>query len=127
MESPGPVIFKQIRVGRWGERFTCYKFRSMCVDAEDRKQSLLDRNDASGPIFKMQQDPRITRVGRVIRKLSIDELPQLINVLRGEMSLVGPRPSLPLEVDVYDLRALRRLEAIPGMTGPPSNFGAKRS
>ena len=123
LESPGPAIFKQTRVGKWGKRFTCYKFRSMCDDAEAQKNSLLDQNDVHGPLFKMQKDPRVTRFGRIIRKLSIDELPQLVNVLKGEMSIVGPRPSLPLEVEYYDLRGLRRLEAIPGLTGLPQISG----
>ncbi len=117
LESPGPIVFKQMRVGKWGEPFTCYKFRSMYVDAEARKQALMDKNEADGPVFKIQHDPRITRVGRIIRKLSIDELPQLINVMKGEMSIVGPRPPLPSEVSVYKFDQMRRLEAIPGLTG----------
>lgn len=117
LETPGPVIFRQTRVGKWGKTFTCYKFRSMCIDAEARKQALLQQNEVDGPIFKMQIDPRVTRVGRVIRKLSIDELPQLFNVFKGDMSLVGPRPPVPQEVNQYKFDHLRRLDAIPGLTG----------
>jgi len=117
IDSPGPVFFKQERVGKWGATFGCYKFRSMYTDAEKRKADLMARNEADGPIFKIRDDPRITRVGRVIRKLSIDELPQFINVLKGEMSLVGPRPALPREVAQYEFDQLRRLDAVPGITG----------
>lgn len=117
LESPGPVIFRQTRVGKWGKPFTCYKFRSMCIDAEARKEELLRQNEVDGPIFKMQVDPRVTRVGRIIRKLSIDELPQLFNVMKGDMSLVGPRPPVPQEVNQYKFDHLRRLDAVPGLTG----------
>lgn len=117
LDSPGPILFKQIRVGKWGETFGCYKFRSMYIDAEARLKELAAQNEADGPIFKMKSDPRITRVGRIIRKLSIDELPQLFNVLKGEMSLVGPRPALPHEVAQYTYDQFRRLNAIPGITG----------
>jgi exopolysaccharide biosynthesis polyprenyl glycosylphosphotransferase len=117
LESPGPVLFKQTRVGKNGEHFSCYKFRSMYLDAEERLKELRSQNEADGPVFKMKHDPRITKVGRVIRKLSIDELPQLFNVLRGDMSLVGPRPALPREVAQYNYEQLRRLHAIPGITG----------
>lgn len=117
LDSPGPVIFRQTRVGKWGVPFTCFKFRSMYVDAETRKEQLMALNEASGPVFKMKRDPRVTRVGRVIRKLSIDELPQFFNVLRGEMSMVGPRPPVPKEVAQYSFDELRRLEAVPGITG----------
>jgi len=117
LESPGPVLFKQIRVGKNGEPFSCLKFRSMYVDAEARLRELASQNEADGPVFKMKRDPRVTKVGRIIRKLSIDELPQLINVLRGDMSLVGPRPALPSEVAQYTYEQLRRLHAIPGITG----------
>ncbi len=115
--SPGPILFKQTRVGKWGEEFQCYKFRSMYIDAEKRKAELMALNEADGPVFKMKNDPRITSVGRYIRKLSIDELPQLFNVLKGEMSLVGPRPAVPKEVAQYEYDQLRRLDAIPGITG----------
>ena len=117
LDSPGPIFFQQTRVGKWGTTFGCYKFRSMYIDAEKRKAELSARNEADGPIFKIRNDPRITRVGRIIRKLSIDELPQLINVLKGEMSLVGPRPALPREVAQYEFDQLRRLDAVPGITG----------
>jgi exopolysaccharide biosynthesis polyprenyl glycosylphosphotransferase len=117
LSSPGPIFFYQTRVGYRGKTFACYKFRSMYIDAERRKQELMAVNEADGPVFKMKRDPRITPVGRIIRKLSIDELPQLINVLRGEMSLVGPRPAVPQEVARYEFDQLRRLDAIPGITG----------
>jgi len=117
LDSPGPVFFKQTRVGKWGVTFQCFKFRSMYVDAEARKAELLALNEADGPVFKMKDDPRITRVGRVIRKLSIDELPQLLNVIKGEMSLVGPRPPVPKEVAEYTYDQRGRLDAVPGVTG----------
>ena len=117
IESPGPVFFRQTRVGKWGRLFSIYKFRSMYLDAERRKQELMKLNEADGPVFKMRKDPRITRVGAVIRKLSIDELPQLLNVLRGEMSLVGPRPPLPKEVVQYEYYQRKRLDAVMGITG----------
>lgn len=117
MNDPGPVLFKQLRVGYRGKKFSLLKFRSMYVDAEARKDGLLDQNESNtGVLFKMKLDPRITRVGKYIRRFSIDELPQLINVMRGEMSLVGPRPPLPTEVDEYALADRRRLEAKPGIT-----------
>lgn len=117
MESPGSVLFRQTRVGRWGQLFSMYKFRSMYVDAEARKQALLAANEMrGGVIFKMKEDPRITRVGRLIRRASLDELPQLWNVFIGDMSLVGPRPPVPAEVDQYSLADRRRLEVIPGIT-----------
>jgi exopolysaccharide biosynthesis polyprenyl glycosylphosphotransferase len=117
LESPGPVLFKQTRVGKWGRLFTCYKFRSMYIDAEAHLADLQAQNEADGPVFKIKNDPRVTRVGRIIRRLSIDELPQLFNVLRGDMSLVGPRPALPDEVVQYSCDQARRLQAIPGLTG----------
>lgn len=117
LDSPGPVIFRQERVGAFGRPFTCYKFRSMTVDAEARKVDLLALNEADAVVFKMANDPRVTRVGRVIRKYSIDELPQFWNVLRGDMSLVGPRPPVPYEVSQYDFYQLGRLGAVPGITG----------
>jgi exopolysaccharide biosynthesis WecB/TagA/CpsF family protein len=117
LESPGPVIFRQQRIGRDGRPFTMLKFRSMFVDAEARKAALLEKNEmAGGVIFKMKHDPRVTRVGRFIRRTSIDELPQLFNVLRGDMSLVGPRPPLPSEVAQYTLQDRGRLGAAPGIT-----------
>ncbi|MBX2847055.1 MAG: sugar transferase [Acidiferrobacterales bacterium] len=117
LESKGSAFFKQQRVGRYGEPFTMYKFRSMHVDAETRRKELEENNEsAAGVIFKMKRDPRITKVGAIIRKTSIDELPQLINVLRGEMSLVGPRPPLPSEVAQYSRADRARLNATPGIT-----------
>jgi exopolysaccharide biosynthesis polyprenyl glycosylphosphotransferase len=117
IESPGPVLFKQTRVGRWGTLFTMWKFRSMYMDAEERKKQLMQENEMSGGVlFKMKRDPRITKIGRFIRKASIDELPQLWNVFKGDMSLVGPRPPVPAEVDQYSLADRRRLEVIPGIT-----------
>ena len=113
----GPVFFKQKRVGLRGAEFGMLKFRSMCVDAEAKLKELLDQNEKSdGITFKMKNDPRITPIGRFIRKTSIDELPQMINVLRGEMSLVGPRPPLPREVALYSPEDRRRLLAVPGIT-----------
>ena len=112
----GPVFFGQDRVGRDGKRFRMWKFRSMCADAEAKLAELQAKNEKDGPVFKMADDPRITRVGRVIRKTSIDELPQFFNVLRGHMSVVGPRPALPKEVDTYTPRQRQRLLVKPGMT-----------
>jgi exopolysaccharide biosynthesis polyprenyl glycosylphosphotransferase len=117
LDSPGPVLFKQTRVGRGGRLFTLYKFRSMRVGAEHEIAHLTPYNEADGPLFKMRNDPRVTRVGRVLRKLSLDEIPQLYNVLRGEMSLVGPRPALPSEVAQYEEWHRKRLEVAPGLTG----------
>ncbi|MES2439809.1 MAG: sugar transferase [Verrucomicrobiota bacterium] len=114
--SPGPVFFAQDRVGMNQRRFRLYKFRSMVVDADERKKSLAHLNELDGPAFKMVNDPRITKVGRFIRKTSIDELPQLFNVLKGEMSLVGPRPPLPDEVSKYEWLFRRRLSVKPGIT-----------
>jgi exopolysaccharide biosynthesis polyprenyl glycosylphosphotransferase len=117
LDSPGPVLFKQFRIGKWGKPFQIYKFRSMYIDAEARKTALSASNEMHGGVtFKMKQDPRITRVGRYIRRASIDELPQLWNVLRGDMSLVGPRPPVPVEVSQYTLSDRRRLEVKPGIT-----------
>jgi exopolysaccharide biosynthesis polyprenyl glycosylphosphotransferase len=115
--SPGPVLFRQVRIGKAGRRFVMYKFRTMVVDAESRKHELVDLNHGDGVLFKMRSDPRVTPVGRWMRRLSIDELPQLINVVRGEMSLVGPRPPLPEEVAVYPSDMRRRLAVSPGLTG----------
>ena len=117
LESPGPVFFMQTRVGQNGRPFRILKFRSMYRDAEARRAQLLAQSDRDGVCFKAKQDPRITRIGRWLRRFSIDELPQLFNVLKGEMSLVGPRPALPEEVAAYPVRALGRLEAKPGLTG----------
>ncbi|MGO5013617.1 sugar transferase [Niallia sp. Sow4_A1] len=112
----GSVFFKQTRIGKNGKTFNIYKFRSMVSNAEELKATLMDRNEASGPVFKMKEDPRITRIGKFIRKTSIDELPQFINVLKGEMSLVGPRPSLPQEVAAYTPYEKQRLKVVPGIT-----------
>lgn len=117
LDSPGPALFTQTRIGKDGRQFLIYKFRSMYMDAEARLAELKARNEASGPLFKMKADPRITGVGRWLRRLSIDELPQIINVLRGEMSLVGPRPGLPHEVAQYQPWQRERLSVTPGMTG----------
>ncbi|MBI5027854.1 MAG: sugar transferase, partial [Actinobacteria bacterium] len=117
LEDGGPIMFRQPRVGLRGEVFECLKFRSMCVDAEERLAALVAQNEGAGPLFKMTQDPRITRVGRFIRRFSLDELPQLWNAFRGDMSLVGPRPALPKEVAEYDSDARRRLDVRPGLTG----------
>jgi exopolysaccharide biosynthesis polyprenyl glycosylphosphotransferase len=113
----GPVIFKQTRVGLDGTTFTMYKFRSMHIDAESKLAELRAQNPNIGMLFKLESDPRITRIGKFLRKYSLDELPQLFNVLRGQMSLVGPRPPLQSEVDVYEDHARRRLLVTPGLTG----------
>ncbi|PAC34392.1 sugar transferase [Caldifermentibacillus hisashii] len=118
LEDPkGPVIFKQIRIGKDGKEFYMYKFRSMVTDAEELLDSLLHFNEISGAMFKMKEDPRVTKIGKFIRKTSIDELPQLWNVLKGEMSLVGPRPPLPREVEQYSEYDKQRLLVTPGCTG----------
>ncbi|MGE5595166.1 MAG: sugar transferase [Hyphomicrobiales bacterium] len=117
LDSRGGPLFRQQRVGKGGKLFTCYKFRSMYRNAESMQVELLHQNEANGLIFKMKNDPRRTRVGKLLRKTSLDELPQLWNVLRGDMSLVGPRPPLPSEVARYDDPHLRRLVVTPGITG----------
>ena len=117
IENPGPIFYGQIRVGKDGRHFDFYKFRSMVVGADKMKDDLLQQNESGdGVIFKMKKDPRITKTGRIIRRFSIDELPQLINVLKGDMSLVGPRPPLPREVAEYTLEDRKRLHIIPGIT-----------
>lgn len=116
LESKGPAIFSQSRIGLNGKEFKMYKFRSMVQNAEKLKEKLAKENEMSGPMFKMKNDPRVTKVGKFIRKTSIDELPQLLNVLKGEMSLVGPRPSLPKEVEKFENWMLRRLDVKPGLT-----------
>jgi exopolysaccharide biosynthesis polyprenyl glycosylphosphotransferase len=115
--SPGPVIFKQERVGRDGETFRVFKFRTMVQDAESRRAELESRNEADGPMFKIAEDPRVTKAGRLLRRLSIDEIPQFVNVLRGEMSVVGPRPALPAEVEQWTEDVHDRLRVLPGITG----------
>ena len=116
LESKGPVIFSQERVGRYGNKFKMYKFRSMVVNAEELKKKLQAQNEMSGPMFKMKDDPRVTKVGKFIRKTSLDEIPQLVNVLKGDMSLVGPRPSLPQEVAQFEDWMHRRHDVKPGLT-----------
>lgn len=111
-----PIFFKQIRVGKDGKRFYMYKFRSMVSNAEELKASLMERNEANGPVFKIKEDPRVTSIGKFIRKTSIDELPQLFNVLKGDMSLVGPRPPLSEEVKQYTDYERQRLKVVPGLT-----------
>ncbi|MDB1947994.1 sugar transferase [Clostridium tertium] len=115
-ESKGPIVFTQKRVGKDGKEFDMYKLRSMVVNAEEIKEKLKEQNEMSGPMFKMKDDPRITKVGKFIRKTSIDELPQLVNILKGDMSLVGPRPSLPNEVKEFETWMLKRLNVKPGLT-----------
>ena len=116
LESKGSIIFSQKRIGLKGKEFKMYKLRSMVEDAEKLKKDLMKSNEMSGPMFKMKDDPRVTRVGKFIRKTSIDELPQLVNVLKGDMSLVGPRPSLPKEVKKFKPWMKKRLEVKPGLT-----------
>lgn len=116
-DPKGPVLFKQIRIGKDGKEFYMYKFRSMVIDAEEKLKDLLKHNEVSGAMFKMKEDPRVTRIGKLIRKTSIDELPQLLNVLKGEMSLVGPRPPLPREVKEYTAYDKQRLLVTPGCAG----------
>jgi lipopolysaccharide/colanic/teichoic acid biosynthesis glycosyltransferase len=116
IESKGPVIFAQDRVGMDGRLFKMYKFRSMISNAEELKEKLASKNERTGPMFKIKEDPRITKVGKFIRKTSIDELPQLMNILKGDMSIVGPRPSLPNEVKEFEKWMLRRLDVKPGLT-----------
>ncbi len=117
LDSPGPVLFRQQRIGMNGQPFDIYKFRSMRRGAEEEQAALAGQNEASGPLFKMRRDPRQTRVGAFLRRSSLDELPQIINVLRGEMSLVGPRPNIPAEVEQYGAWHRQRLQVPPGLTG----------
>lgn len=116
-ESPGPVIFKQVRIGENGRRFKCYKFRTMILNADDKKKELYAENQMSGPIFKLDHDPRITSFGSFLRRTSLDELPQFFNILRGDMSVVGTRPPTPDEVERYENHYRRRLSIRPGLTG----------
>lgn len=115
-DSKGPVFFKQTRLGKNEKPFSMFKFRSMVTNAEELKATLIKQNEAEGPVFKIKKDPRVTKLGSFIRKTSIDELPQLFNVLRGEMSLVGPRPPLPAEVNQYSKHEKQRLKVTPGLT-----------
>jgi exopolysaccharide biosynthesis polyprenyl glycosylphosphotransferase len=117
IDSSGPVLFIQQRIGKNGIPFTTYKFRSMVVEAESLRADLTALNEADGPLFKIKNDPRMTRVGRYLRRFSLDELPQIFNVLLGDMSLVGPRPALPEEVGEYEPWHRKRLEVLPGITG----------
>jgi len=116
LDSPGPILFRQKRVGQDGRLFTCYKFRSMIADAEALKPQLAALNEASGPAFKIREDPRITAIGAFLRRSSLDEVPQLLNVLFGQMSIVGPRPQIPAEVELYEPWHRRRLAVKPGIT-----------
>ncbi len=116
-DSPGPVLFAQERVGQQGVLFKVFKFRTMVVDAEQQKSQLVEANEGAGPLFKLKDDPRVTSIGRILRKLSLDEIPQLWNVVRGEMSLVGPRPALVSETEAWDLDLFGRLRVRPGITG----------
>jgi lipopolysaccharide/colanic/teichoic acid biosynthesis glycosyltransferase len=117
LDPPGPVLYISERIGRRECTFSCLKFRTMVINADQLKHSLEVHNERDGPLFKMTNDPRITRVGRFLRKFSLDELPQLLNVIYGDMSLVGPRPPIANEVRLYELQHLRRLEVLPGLTG----------
>ena len=117
LSSHGSVLYTQDRVGKSGQLFGMYKFRSMHSDADARRADLMAHNEASGPLFKMRNDPRITPLGAWLRRFSIDEFPQILNVLKGDMSLVGPRPALLSEVERYTSRDMRRVEVVPGMTG----------
>ena len=117
LDSPGPVFFSQTRIGKNGRRFKIYKFRSMYIDAEERKKELMAQNEMSGLMFKMEDDPRVTKVGKFIRKTSLDEFPQFLNVLKGDMSLVGTRPPTENEFKEYNEHYRRRLSMTPGLTG----------
>ncbi len=117
LDSKGPVLFSQIRIGRNGRRFKIYKFRSMYIDAEERKKELEEKNEMQGLMFKMENDPRITKVGAFLRKTSIDELPQFYNVFKGDMSLVGTRPPTADEFEKYNQYYRRRISMTPGLTG----------
>jgi len=127
LDSPGPILFRQQRVGRNGKRFWCLKLRTMVSDAEAKIDDLRHRNEADGPLFKIKDDPRVTRIGRFLRKSSIDDPPQLWNVVKGEMSLVGPRPALPREVDAWAAALHQRLRVRPGITGMWQVNGRSRS
>lgn len=116
LDDPGPVFFKQLRTGKGGARFRMYKFRTMVTNAEELKQKYAHLNELTWPDFKMTNDPRVTRIGRILRKTSLDEIPQIINVLKGDMSLVGPRPT-SFDVSTYSLKHTERLEVVPGITG----------
>ena len=117
LDSPGPIFFAQTRIGKNGRRFKIYKFRSMYIDAEERKKELASQNEMQGLMFKMENDPRITKVGKFIRKTSIDELPQFFNIVKGDMSLVGTRPPTEDEFEQYNSHYKRRISMTPGLTG----------
>jgi len=117
MDSKGPIFYRAKRIGRKGRTFDCYKFRTMVINADKLKEQLAHMNERDGILFKITNDPRITKVGTRLRKYSLDELPQLYNVIKGDMSLVGPRPPIAAEVEKYDLSHLRRLDVLPGITG----------
>lgn len=116
LEDGGPVIYSQLRAGKGGKRFRFYKFRSMCVNAEEKQNDLKILNECDGPIFKITKDPRVTKVGRILRRSSVDELPQLINIMLGDMTIVGPRPPLLNEVEQYTPEQMHRLDVKPGLT-----------
>lgn len=116
LEDKGPVIYSQTRIGKDGRAFKLYKFRSMCVDADERLRDLQKLNERDGPVFKIRDDPRVTKIGKIIRKTCIDELPQLVNIIKGDMSIVGPRPPLPNEVEQYNSYQKQRLLVVPGLT-----------
>ena len=117
VESPGPLLYRSRRIGSKGREFTCLKFRTMVADADEQRPNVEHLNERTAVLFKISNDPRITRVGKLLRKYSLDELPQFLNVLIGDMSLVGPRPPIPGEVTHYDLEHLRRSDVLPGITG----------
>lgn len=117
LEDKGPVFYGQTRIGKNGAEFKMWKFRSMRENADELRSQMMAQNDADGPMFKIKDDPRVTKIGHFIRKKSLDEIPQFFNVLKGEMSLVGPRPSLPVEVIEFDSRERERLNVLPGLTG----------
>lgn len=116
LEDKGPVIYSQTRIGKDGRAFKLYKFRSMCVDADEKLKDLQKLNERDGPVFKIRDDPRVTKIGKFIRKTCIDELPQLVNIIKGDMSIVGPRPPLPNEVEQYNSYQKQRLLVVPGLT-----------
>lgn len=116
LEDKGSVIYSQTRIGKDGRAFKLYKFRSMCVDADEKLKDLQKLNERDGPVFKIKNDPRVTKVGKFIRKTCIDELPQLVNIIKGDMSIVGPRPPLPNEVEQYNSYQKQRLLVVPGLT-----------
>jgi lipopolysaccharide/colanic/teichoic acid biosynthesis glycosyltransferase len=117
LDSPGPILFVSERIGKKGRVFGCIKFRTMVPDAEKKRSQILSMNERDGILFKVKNDPRVTRLGRILRKYSLDEIPQFLNVIGGDMSIVGPRPPIAREVREYELKHLRRLDVVPGITG----------